>query len=227
MHRFVQPWLYIYTPALPHVTQENVSKVTQRGIGGGTPTIFRGQCEVPLGMGQEALQWLWRRGSVSKLGWGWRADSSCYTPKGAESGFPPSWHQACMCLTSQESLSSGKFLPWAGVGSTGVGAVPAKAPVPQPGAAWEGGSSQGWEEGPWNGRGRKIPEGKSYVEEMWGHLGKRLEPGSPRNYYLLAQEQRAKALLCLLTYFSVKEPQWAKLIFNKEYFLLFFLGTLS
>lgn len=37
-------------------------------------------------------------------------------------------------------------------------------------------------------------------------------------YYLLAEVQRAKALLCLFSYFSVKEPQKAKLIFNKEHF---------
>lgn len=63
---------------------------------------------------------------------------------------------------------------------------------------------------------------------MWGHLWKKLGHGSPRSYYyyLLAEEQRAKALLCLFSYFNVKEPQKAKLIFNKEYFLLFYLETL-
>lgn len=83
----------------------------------------------------------------------------------------------------------------------------AKVPIPEPGLPEREAAASAGRRGHKTG-GRKIPEGKSYVEKVWGHMWKRLRHGSPRGYYyyLLAQEQRAKALLCLFSYFKVKEP---------------------
>lgn len=95
----------------------------------------RGQCDVPLGMGQEALQWLWRRGSpggqarVPSRCWGWLP--TLLAPRHAcASQVRNLYPQVSSCLRQ-------------GWGAVEWEQCPAKAPIPQPGAAWEGDSSAG------------------------------------------------------------------------------------
>lgn len=84
----------------------------------------------------------------------------------------------------------------------------AKVTIPEPGLREREAAASAGRRGHKMGEAGKFQGVKSYVEKVWGHMWKRLGHGSPRGYYysLLAQEQRAKALLCLFSYFNVKEP---------------------
>lgn len=152
----MQSSLYIHTPALPRVTKGNFSEVAQSGAdcGGSTTTIFRGQREVPPSRGREPLEWLWRRGSLcEQLGVGVKGRDVVLHPLRCREWLPrPPGTQAGICLTSQESLSSGKLLPQAGAGSSGMGAVPCKGTHSSARGCWRarqlpvlGGGATKWE----------------------------------------------------------------------------------
>lgn len=127
IQKLVQSWLYIHIPALLHITKGNFSKMTQRGAdcGGSTTSIFRD--EVPSGRGQEPPQWLWRRGSLC-----WEWIPTLLAPKHACAS-----RVRNLCPQVRSCLRQGQ-------GAVGWEQCPAKAPIPQPEAGWEGGASK-WE----------------------------------------------------------------------------------